>query len=72
MTVKGKTVIDLGSREIWHGVSHVSLSRVTKFTNIGLKKGITMNILCRSIKKHKKLKGRLAEEKRLHLWCEKP
>ena len=39
MTIKRKVVIDLGSRELWHGVSHVALSWVTEFTNIGLKKG---------------------------------
>ena len=71
MTIKGKVVIDLGPRELWHGVSYVALSRVTKFTNIGLKKGIAMNRLCKSIKKQKKIKGRLAEEKRLNLLCEK-
>ena len=54
MTIRGKVVIDLGSRELSHGASYVALSRVTKFTNIGLKKGITMNRLCQSIKKQKK------------------
>ena len=54
MTIRGKVVIDLGSRELWHGVSYVALSRVRKFTNIGLKKGITMNRLCQSKKKQKK------------------
>ena len=64
-------VIDLGSCELWHDVSHVALSRVTKFTNKGLKKGITMNRLCQSIKKQKKVKGKFADEKRLNLLCEK-
>ena len=58
MTIKGKVVIDLGPREMWHGASHVALSRVTKFTNIGLKKGMTMNRLCQSIKK--KSKGKIS------------
>ena len=71
MTIKGKVVIDLGSHEMWHSVWHVALSRMTKFTNIGLKKEIARNRLCRSIKKHNKTKGRLAGEKRLHLLCEK-
>ena len=71
MTIRGKVVIDLGSRELWHGVSYVALSRVTKFTNIGLKKGITKNRLCKSIKNQKQVKGRIAEEKRLDLLCEK-
>ena len=70
MFIKGKVVIDIGSHEMWNGVSYVALCRVTKFTNIGLKKGITRNRSHRSIKKHKKVKERLAEEKRLHL-CEK-
>ena len=71
ITIRGKVVIGIGSRELWHGVSHVALSRVTKFANIGLKKGITMKKLCQSIKKQKKVKGRLAKEKRLNLLCEK-
>ena len=71
MTIKGKVVIDLGPREMWHGVSHVALSRVTKFANVGLKKGITLTEYVNKLKKHKKVKGRQAEEKRLNLLCEK-
>ena len=49
-------VIDLGDREMAHGISYVALSRVRKFTNIGLKNGITKNRLCRIIKKQAKMK----------------
>ena len=45
----GPFPINLGSCELWHSVLHVALTRVMKFTNIGLKKEITMNRLCQSI-----------------------
>ena len=52
-------VIDLGDREMAHGISYVALSKVRKFTNIGLKNGITKNRLCRVIKKQAKIKKRI-------------
>ena len=39
MTMKGKVVVDLDKKEMQHRVSHVDLTRVTKFTDIGLKRG---------------------------------
>ena len=58
ITIKGKVVIDLCSHELQHSILHIALSWVTKFANIGLKKGITMSSLCQSIK-NKKSKGQI-------------
>ena len=50
-----------------HGLTYVALSRVTKFSNLGIKdtEGISKNRLCRKIRKHPKMEKRLIEEERL-------
>ena len=63
-TIRGKVSISLGRGEKEHGLSYVAMSRVTKFSDIGIYDGITANRLCRSIKKHKKMAPRINAEKR--------
>ena len=48
-------------------MTYVVLSRVTKFSNLGIKdtEGISKNRLCRKICKHPKIEKHLIEEKRL-------
>ena len=49
------------------GLTYVALSRVTKFSNLGIKdtEGISKNRLCRKIRMHPKMGKRLIEEERL-------
>ena len=59
----------LTDREKEHGlIYYVVLSRVTKFSNLGMKdtEGISKNRLCRKIPKHSKMEKHLIEEERLH------
>ena len=46
---KNKVVVSLTDREKEHGLTYVALSRVTKFSNLGIKdtEGISKNRLCR-------------------------
>ena len=36
ITINGKYCIDLGTKEMNHGMTYVAFSRATKFSNIGL------------------------------------
>ena len=67
MTIKNKAVVSLTDREKEHGLTYVALSRVTKFSNLGIKdiQGLSKNRLCRKIHLHPKMKKRLIEEERL-------
>ena len=66
-TYRNKVVIDLDKKEPDHGVTYVALSRATKFENIGIMGGITEERFIKCVRDHKKMKPRLAEEKRLAL-----
>ena len=67
MTILTKVAVSLTDREREHGLSHVALSRVTKFTNLEIKdtEGLSKNRLCAKICKHPKMSKRLEEENRL-------
>ena len=57
--------VELTSTEREHGLTYVALTRSIKFSNIGLKDGISKNRLCVKIKNQAKMKKRILEEKRL-------
>jgi len=67
MTISNKVVVSLTDREKEHGLTYVALSRVTKFSNLGIKdtEGISKNRLCRKIRMHPKMGKHLIEEERL-------
>ena len=67
MTIPTKVVVSLTDREREHGLSCVALSRVTNFTNLGIKdtEGLSKNRLYTKIRKHPKMSKRLEEENRL-------
>ena len=67
MTIPTKVVASLADIEIEYGLSRIALSRVTKFTNLGIKdmEGLSKNRLCAKIRKHPKMSKRLEEENRL-------
>ena len=66
-TIVGKVSLCQGRIEKEHGLTYVALSRVTKFSDIGLHDGVTKNRLCRSIPNHKQMKPCMEEE--THLRC---
>ena len=63
MTIRGKIVAYLGKKEAEHGITYVMLSRVQKFSDIGIKDGISKSRLCKTIQKQGKIKRQLNEEK---------
>ena len=65
MTIRGKIVAYLGKKEAEHGITYAMLSRVQKFSDIGIKDGISKSRLYEAIRKQGKMKRRLNEEKRL-------
>ena len=64
-TIRGKVVVNLGSSEKEHGLTYTTFSRVTHFSDIGLRHGICKDRLCVKIRQHKKVAPRLREEARL-------
>ena len=68
MIIKNKVVVSLTDREKEHGLTYVALSRVTKFSNLGIKdtEGISKNRLCRKICVHPKMEKHLIKERRFH------
>ena len=58
-------------KELDYGASRVTLGRFRRFESIALINGTTKNRLCRVIKKHTKMKRRIAEGKRSDALCEK-
>ena len=64
-TIKGKVAIHLGLKEKEHGLTYVAMSRVQRLSDIGILSVFTLQRFTDSIKKHKKMKGRISEEKRL-------
>ena len=67
MTIPTKVVVSLTDKEKEHGLTYVALSRVTRFTNLGIKdtEGLSKNRLCRKIRKHPKIEKCLLEVNRL-------
>ena len=65
MTIRGKIIAYLGKKEAKYGITYVMLSRVRKFSDIGIKDGISKSRLCEAIQKQGKMKRWLNEEKRL-------
>ena len=67
MIIIHKVVVSLMAREKEHRLTYVALSRVTKFSNLGIKdtEGISKNRLCRKMRVHPKMEKRLIEEERL-------
>ena len=64
----GKAAVGVvGKKEMWHRALRAALSRARKFVSAGLKNGIARSRSRRVIKKHAKVKGRVAEEKRLRV-----
>ena len=59
MTIPTKVVVSLMNKEREYGLTHIALSRVTKFSNLGIKdtEGISKNRLCRKICNHLKMKN---------------
>ena len=58
MTIPTKVVVSLTDKEREHGLTYVALSRVTKFSNLGIKdtEGLSKHRLCTKIRKHPKMK----------------
>ena len=65
-----KIVSEMTNKEMEHGSSCVTMSRVKRFTDIGIKDGIEKNhLLCVKIRKQKRMEKRMLEEKRLASLC---
>jgi ATP-dependent exoDNAse (exonuclease V) alpha subunit len=64
-TFFGKVVLNLGEHEKEHGLSYVAFSRATRFSDIGLKDGITETRLINKIRNQKKMRGRIQHERDL-------
>ena len=64
-TFFGKVVVSLGSTEREHGITYTAFSRVTKFSNLGILRGISKDRLCTKIKRLKKMGVRIREQERL-------
>ena len=67
MTIPSKVVVHLVDREREHGLLHVALSRVTKFTTLEIEdtERSFKNRLCSKMCKHLKMRKYLKEENRL-------
>ena len=64
-TIKGKVVVHLGKEEKEHGLTYTAFSRVTRFSDIGIADGFTAERLTPKIRKNKKVKPRILEERKL-------
>ena len=67
ITVLIKAVVSLIDRKREYSLSHATLSRMTKITNLGIKdiKGLSKNRLCAKRYKYPKMSKYLEEENRL-------
>ena len=63
-TIKGKVVVHLGKEEKEHGLTYTAFSRVTRFSDIGIADGFTAERLTSKIRKNKKVKPRMMEERK--------
>ena len=70
MTIKSKIVVTLTDREKEHGLKYVALSRVTKFSDIGIYDRIAKQRLCSAIKNQSKMRKRMEEEARFSRLCD--
>ena len=61
MTIHTKVVVCLTDKECEHRQTYIALSRVIKFSNLGIKdtEGLSKNRLCKKIRNHPKMKKRL-------------
>ena len=66
-TVDGKVVVSLGRKEVEHGLSYVVFSRVRRFQDIGIIRGVSGDRLTSQIAKRAKFKKRPVEDARLNL-----
>ena len=64
-TFRCKVVVNLGTSEREHGLTYTAFSRVTRFSNLGILRGISKDRLCRKIKNLKKMGDRIREQERL-------
>jgi Helitron helicase-like domain at N-terminus/PIF1-like helicase len=64
-TINGKVVVDLGAKEMEHGLSYVAFSRVRRFKDIGIMGGIPLQRITSQISNQEKLKNRIFEDVRL-------
>ena len=69
-TIKSKIVVTLTDREKERGLTHVALSRVTKFSDIGIYDKITMQRLCSVIKNQSKMRKRMEKKTILSRLCD--
>ena len=64
ITIPGKYCVDIGTKEMNHGMTYVAMSRVTKFSDIGLLQALT-GTRVKSINNNKGNKVRIEHEKYL-------
>ena len=64
-TLTNKVVLSLGDIEREHGLTYTAFSRVKRFSDLGLKGGLTHNRLTLKVRQHPKMAGRMKEERRL-------
>ena len=62
MTILGKIVAHLTKYKANYSITYVMLSRVHKFSNIGLKDSIDIYRLCEVIRKQSKIKRHINEK----------
>ena len=67
MTISTKVVMSLTDKEREYNLTYIALSRVTKFTNLGIKdmEGLSKNRLCTKIHKYPKIKKYLGDDNKL-------
>ena len=74
MTIGSKivsVVSELTNKEQTDGATYVTMSRVKRFADVGIKDGIDKIRSCyNKIRKHKQMKKRILEERRLEKSCE--
>lgn len=63
-TLKNKVVVSLTSSEREHGLTYIALSRVTKFSDIGILDGVDENRLLTKVRNHSKMAARIQAEER--------
>ena len=64
-TFGGKVVVNLGTSEREDGLKYTAFLRVTRFSNLGILRGILKDHLCRKIKNLKKMGDHIQEQERL-------
>lgn len=66
-TFLNNIILDLGSKEVEHGVTYVVFSRGTALSKIGIIGGITKQRLCEKVADHPKMAPRIQAEERLNV-----